>query len=70
MKHSEKQNYEVAICATHFIGDGLSMHQLANEFFSLLGSIKTDVELKEDLVEEWHSRSAITVNFTTYIRDC
>ncbi|KAF7980912.1 hypothetical protein HWV62_36111 [Athelia sp. TMB] len=48
-----EQNYTVAFNATHFIGDGLSMHQLANEFFSLLGGSMTNVELEEKLAEEW-----------------
>lgn len=44
------------MCATHFIGDGLALHQMGNDFFSLLGSTKTVAQLEEDLAHEWRLR--------------
>jgi hypothetical protein len=28
--------HELFICAAHFIGDGMALHQFANDFFGLL----------------------------------
>lgn len=40
-------SYELMLCATHFIGDGMALHTLMNDFYTLLGSDKTvhDLEL-------------------------
>ncbi|TFK99712.1 hypothetical protein BDV98DRAFT_570723 [Pterulicium gracile] len=44
------------ICATHFLGDGMALHAFANDFFTLLTSEKSVVELTSQLGEEWESR--------------
>ncbi len=42
----------------HFIGDGMALHQFANDFFTLLGSEKSTPELESELESEWHERWA------------
>lgn len=49
-------NYELMVCAAHFLGDGMALHQFANDFLNLLGSEKTDNELKMDLRSEYRLR--------------
>jgi len=44
-----KPNHELLICAAYFLGDGVALHQFANDFFSLLGSAKTDRELETEV---------------------
>ncbi|KAI0778372.1 hypothetical protein BD413DRAFT_630739 [Trametes elegans] len=51
-----KHEYELLICAMHFLGDGMALHQFANDFFGLLGGASSDDELREVLEEEWQSR--------------
>ncbi|TFK90810.1 hypothetical protein K466DRAFT_484133 [Polyporus arcularius HHB13444] len=54
---SDRQHqYELLICAMHFLGDGMALHQFANDFFGLLGGEKSDDELREMLHEEWRVR--------------
>ena len=48
--------YELLICAMHFLGDGMALHQFANDFFGLLGGDKSDDELRDMLHEEWRVR--------------
>ncbi|PBK76813.1 hypothetical protein ARMSODRAFT_1012034 [Armillaria solidipes] len=49
-------NHDILICATHFLGDGMALHQFANDFFSLLGSSKDENELEGVLRTEWETR--------------
>ncbi|KAG1904712.1 uncharacterized protein F5891DRAFT_1012458 [Suillus fuscotomentosus] len=49
-------NHDIMICAAHFLGDGMALHQFANDFFGLLGGDKTIVELEAQLKEELSSR--------------
>ena len=42
----------------HFLGDGMALHNFANEFFGLLGSDKDETSLREILDEEWTLRWA------------
>ncbi|KAF9469852.1 hypothetical protein BDZ94DRAFT_35159 [Collybia nuda] len=46
------------ICATHFLGDGMALHQFANDFFCLLGGSSTTNQLAMLLSSEWLSRCA------------
>ena len=48
--------FDLLICAMHFIGDGMALHTFANDLFGLLGSSKTDAELEEMLRAEWSER--------------
>ncbi|THV07508.1 hypothetical protein K435DRAFT_788427 [Dendrothele bispora CBS 962.96] len=47
--------YDLLICATHFLGDGMALHSFANEFFSLLCS--SDVKGLQDILSfEWQEQ--------------
>ncbi|KAJ6621220.1 hypothetical protein B0H10DRAFT_2175488 [Mycena sp. CBHHK59/15] len=50
------RDYDMLICATHFLGDGMALHQFANDFFGLLGSGSADEDLEVMLTDEWYSR--------------
>ncbi|KAJ6604797.1 hypothetical protein DFH09DRAFT_322316 [Mycena vulgaris] len=52
----ELQNFDLLICATHFLGDGMALHQFANDFFALLASDRADADLECMLTDEWYSR--------------
>jgi len=45
--------YELFICAAHFIGDGMALHQFANDFFGLLGGASSQEELDQLVSNEW-----------------
>jgi hypothetical protein len=51
-------NFELFICAAHFIGDGMALHQFANDFFGLLGSASSPEELEHIVADEWKQRWA------------
>ena len=53
---SVKKNYDLMICATHFLGDGMALHQFANDFFVLLGSYMNEMALLEKLTIEWSEK--------------
>lgn len=44
--------FDLMICAVHFLGDGMALHQFANDLFTLLGSANSQVELEQLLSEE------------------
>jgi len=57
--------YDMILCLTHYLGDGIATHQIGNLFFSLLGavdssngSVKSDAQLWELLEVEWTRRWA------------
>ncbi|KAF9814516.1 hypothetical protein IEO21_05067 [Rhodonia placenta] len=52
----DERQLELLICAMHFLGDGMALHQFANDFFGLLGSGQSDAELQEVLEREWEQR--------------
>lgn len=49
-------DYELLICAAHFIGDGMALHQFANDFFGLLGGASSQEELDQLVSNEWKQR--------------
>lgn len=53
---SGKVNYDLLLCSTHFLGDGIALHRLTNDFFKLLGGTLTDEQLLLALTSEWQSR--------------
>ncbi|KAJ7808257.1 hypothetical protein B0H14DRAFT_3762510 [Mycena olivaceomarginata] len=53
---SDLQNFDLLLCATHFLGDGMALHNFANDFFTLLASDRTDEDLESMLTEEWYGR--------------
>ncbi|KAJ7170025.1 hypothetical protein C8R46DRAFT_1217636 [Mycena filopes] len=50
------QNFDLLLCATHFLGDGMALHNFANDFFTLLASDRVDEDLECMLTEEWYAR--------------
>jgi hypothetical protein len=54
-------NHELLICAGHFIGDGMALHQFANDFFGLLGSAFSQEELDQLVADEWKQRWSQTL---------
>ena len=50
------KNYDLMICATHFLGDGMALHQFANDFFVILGSCMDETALLEKLTIEWSEK--------------
>ncbi len=52
------RQYELLICAMHFLGDGMALHAFANDFFGLLGGDKSEADLQQLLQEEWRTRWA------------
>lgn len=50
------KNYDLMICATHFLGDGMALHQFANDFFVLLVSHVDEGALLERLTTEWSEK--------------
>ncbi|OJT08171.1 hypothetical protein TRAPUB_933 [Trametes pubescens] len=61
-----KREYELLICAMHFLGDGMALHQFANDFFGLLGGAKSDDALRDLLQEEWRTRWATAPEEVSY----
>ena len=49
---STNGNYDILICATHFLGDGMAVHTFANDFFNLLCN-NNEVQLHDLLQKEW-----------------
>jgi hypothetical protein len=49
-------NHELLICAGHFIGDGMALHQFANDFFGLLGGGLSQEGLDQLVADEWKRR--------------
>ncbi|KAJ7089262.1 hypothetical protein B0H15DRAFT_780014 [Mycena belliarum] len=52
---SEISEYDILMCAPHFIGDGTALHQSAHELLCLLSSERTDAELASELdqIQNW-----------------
>ena len=57
-----ESDFDLLICATHFLGDAMALHQLAYEFFTLLGSQNTAQGFEEtfhkELIEHWGPQAA------------
>ncbi|KAJ3511392.1 hypothetical protein NLJ89_g4124 [Agrocybe chaxingu] len=51
-----EQDCHFMICATHFLGDGMALHQFANDFFGLLGGSSDLASLGQTLSDEWSQR--------------
>lgn len=49
-------DYELLICAAHSIGDGMALHQFANDFFGLLGSPSSQDAMEQLVADEWKQR--------------
>ncbi|KII94084.1 hypothetical protein PLICRDRAFT_415673 [Plicaturopsis crispa FD-325 SS-3] len=53
---SVSREYHFLMCAAHFLGDGMALHAFANDFFGLLGSDKTVMQLEAMMHLEWVER--------------
>ncbi|OJT05139.1 hypothetical protein TRAPUB_4065 [Trametes pubescens] len=51
-----RREYKFLLCTTHFVGDGMALHQFGDDFFALLAGGRPDNELECVLREEWHTR--------------
>ncbi|KZV77597.1 hypothetical protein PENSPDRAFT_7426 [Peniophora sp. CONT] len=49
----EKHEFQVLLTALHCLGDGMAMHTMANDFFSMVGGSKSDDELRAYMAAEW-----------------
>ncbi|KAF7307351.1 hypothetical protein MIND_00529100 [Mycena indigotica] len=47
------EDFDLLICATHFLGDGMALHQCANDFFGLLSEQASLETILEDEWENW-----------------
>ncbi|KAJ7359284.1 hypothetical protein DFH08DRAFT_911430 [Mycena albidolilacea] len=47
--------FDLLLCAAHFLGDGMALHNFGNDFFTLLTSDWTDENLESMLSDEWYS---------------
>ena len=61
-EHDKK--YDILFAATHFIGDGMALHNFADEFFSLLAVQDIDVDIL--LEREWRSRCSPEAKLDTH----
>lgn len=50
-------DFDLMMCAPHFIGDGTSLHQSTHDLFCIITSSKSDAELLEELskIHNWVS---------------
>ncbi|KAF8167602.1 hypothetical protein B0H34DRAFT_645497 [Crassisporium funariophilum] len=55
------RNYDFLFCATHFLGDGMALHQFANDFFGLLGGPSDQAALMVRLAAEWSIRCTSSI---------
>jgi len=51
LKNNDKDEWEIMLTATHFLGDGMALHTLMNQFYILLSSTKTIKDLEGDIEE-------------------
>ena len=65
-EQGSERNIDFLICATHFLGDGMALHQFANDFFSLLGGELDEAGLLKKLDLEWNERCAKEVRHRQY----
>ncbi len=49
-------DYELFICAAHSIGDGMALHQFANDLFGLLGGASSQEAMEQLVADEWKQR--------------
>jgi hypothetical protein len=59
---NSEQNFDLLICAAHFIGDGMALHTFANHLFGLLGSCLDEPELRVLLEQEFKGRREVNTN--------
>lgn len=58
----EECQFDILMCTTHFLGDGMALHTFANELFTLLGgassegAVRSTEEIETLLEAEWEKR--------------
>ena len=54
---SEEYNYDLLMCAPHFTGDGMSLHQCTHDLLELLASSMSNEDMLAsiDLSQPWAS---------------
>jgi len=45
--------YELMLCATHYLGDGMALHTFMNDFYTLLGSSATAESFAQQIIAEF-----------------
>lgn len=53
VRGEEKHEFQVLLTSLHCLGDGMAMHTLANDFFSIIGGSMSDDELRTYVAAEW-----------------
>ncbi|TFK35776.1 hypothetical protein BDQ12DRAFT_725811 [Crucibulum laeve] len=61
------QDYDLLMCAPHFLGDGTSLHQATHDLLSLLASPLTDSQLTEELYRDAEWAKVLPPAFETRI---
>jgi hypothetical protein len=64
---SKGDEYDLLMCAPHFIGDGTSLHQSTHELLVLLSSPKSDDDLRQELAARLEHTQSIWVGIHCYI---
>lgn len=73
---NEECQFDILICTTHFLGDGMALHTFANEFFALVGgpspesatgALRTTEEIESLLESEWEKRWGTDVSTSSSV---
>ncbi|KAK6906569.1 hypothetical protein I203_100555 [Kwoniella mangroviensis CBS 8507] len=56
-----KGEYEIMLCATHYLGDGMALHSFMNEFYALLGSDLTTQDISRKISEKLDPEEAVEI---------
>lgn len=57
-----ERSYDVMLCATHFLGDGMALHTFMNEFYILLGSSQTTSSFATTISAEFHTSTGLPLS--------
>ncbi len=57
-EHSEG-DYEMMLCTTHFLGDGMALHTFMNELYTLIGSNKSVLDIADMIEDELDTHRAL-----------
>ncbi|KIY67184.1 hypothetical protein CYLTODRAFT_397528 [Cylindrobasidium torrendii FP15055 ss-10] len=60
----EHAQHELMICTTHYLADGIAIHQLTNDFSTLLGGQLNESELMSLVAREWEAQYKKTAQNT------
>lgn len=54
---SGQAEFDLLLCTTHFVGDGIALHTFANELYGLIANGGSEMELRQMLEDEIQGRS-------------